>query len=167
MSEAWSEKRRLMAPRVAAVLYGVIAIVTADLILQPGKVTYAEAVLGALLIGFSMTVTHIFVKVVTKEAEIGAHLPSAKDGTIIQDSLFVMAFPAITVLVVAAAFQSAIQSALLLDAILYLGIVAVFIIGFLSSYVLDRVIRLALSRGGLWTLLILVLLAAKALVLMY
>jgi hypothetical protein len=78
-----------------------------------------------------------------------------------------MAFPAITVLVVAAAFQSAIQSALLLDAILYLGIVAVFIIGFLSSYVLDRVIRLALSRGGLWTLLILVLLAAKALVLMY
>ena len=55
VTEAWSEKRRLMAPRVAAVLYGVIAIVTADLILQPGKVTYAEAVLGALLIGFSMS----------------------------------------------------------------------------------------------------------------
>ena len=66
VTEVWSKKRRLMAPRVAAVLYGVIAIVTADLILQPGKVTYAEAAVGALLIGFAMTVTHVFVKVVTK-----------------------------------------------------------------------------------------------------
>ena len=167
VTEVWSKKRRLMAPRVAAVLYGVIAIVTADLILQPGKVTYAEAAVGALLIGFAMTLTHVFVKVVTKEAEIGAHLPIAKIGTIIQDSLFVMAFPTITMLVVAAASQSAMQSTILLDAIFYLGIAAVFTIGFLSSYVLDREIRLALSRGGLWTLLILVLLAAKALVLMY
>src|SRR5262245_34223181 len=165
VNEDWSEKRRLMAPRVAAVLYGVIAIATAELILQPGKVTYAEAAVGALLIGFAMTVTHVFVKVVTKEAEIGAHLPIAKVGTIIHDSLFVMAFPVITMLVVAAASQSKMQSRLLLDTILYLGIVAVFAIGFLSSYVLDREIRVALSRGGLWTLLILVLLAAKALVL--
>src|SRR5262245_50623618 len=131
VTEDWSEKRRLMAPRVAAVLYGVIAIATADLILQPGNVTYAEAAVGALLIGFAMTVTHVFVKVVTKEAEFGAHLPIAKVGTIIQDSLFVMAFPVITVLVVAAASQSSMmQSRLLLDAILYLGIVAVFTIGF-------------------------------------
>jgi len=102
-TEIWSEQRRIKAQRVAAVLYGVIAIMTAELVLQPDKFGYAEAAIGSLLIGFAMTVTRIFVRVVTKEAEIGAHLPIAEAGAIVRDSILVMVFPSITALVVAAA----------------------------------------------------------------
>jgi len=163
-TEIWSEHRRIMAQRVAAILYGVIAIMSADLILQPDKFRYAEATVGAVLIGFAMTLTRIFVRVVTKEAEIGAHLPIAEAGVIVRDSILVMLFPAITALVIAVASLTATQSTVLLDIILYLGIAAVFTIGFSSSYILDREIRPALSRGGFWTLLSLILLGAKALV---
>jgi hypothetical protein len=51
----------------------------------------------------------------------------------------------------------------LLDIILYLGVVAVFAIGFSSSYVLDRDIRLGLTRGAAWVVMALVLVAAKKL----
>ena len=64
-----------MAPRIASVLYGVIAIMTVDLAVQPDRLRYSEAVLGVLLIGLAMAMTRLFVRVVTKEAEIGAHLP--------------------------------------------------------------------------------------------
>ncbi len=166
-TEIWSARRRIIAPRVAAVLYGVIAIVTADLVLEPDRLTYAEAAIGALLIGLVMTATHIFVKVVTKEGEIGAHLRLAEAGAIAYDFILVMLFPIVTTLVIGAASLTAMPSKLLIDSILYLGIVAVFAVGFLSSYTLDREIRPALSRGLLWTLLILVLLGAKTVALMY
>jgi len=166
-TEIWSARRRIIAPRVAAVLYGVIAIVTADLVLQPDRLTYAEAAIGALLIGFAMTATHFFVKVVTKEGEIGAHLRLAEAGAIAYDSTLVMLFPIITTLVIGVASLTAMPSTLLLDSILYLGIIAVFAVGFLSSYILDREIRPALSRGLLWRLLILALLGAKMVTLMY
>jgi hypothetical protein len=40
----------------------------------------------------------------------------------------------------------------------------VFVISFLSSYILDRDIRLALSRGIVWVSMTLVLVAVKKLV---
>lgn len=163
-TEIWSERRRITAQRVAAVLYGVIAIMTADLVLEPDKFGYAEAAIGSLLIGFAMTVTRIFVRVVTKEAEIGAHLPIAEAGVIVRDSILVMLFPSITALVIAAAALTATQSVVLLTVVLYLGIATVFVVGFVSSYILDREIRPALSRGAFWTLLSLVLVAAKSLI---
>ncbi len=163
-TEIWSEQRRIKAQRVAAVLYGVIAIMTADLVVQPDRFGYAEAAIGSLFIGLAMTVTRIFVRVVTKEAEIGAHLPITEAGAIVRDSILVMVFPSITALVVAAAALTATQPMVLLTVVLYLGIATVFVIGFLSSYILDREIRPALSRGAFWTLLSLVLLAAKSVV---
>jgi hypothetical protein len=166
-TDIWSARRRIIAPRVAAVLYGVIAIVTADLVLQPDRLTYAQAAIGALLIGLVMTATHFFVKFVTKESEIGAHLRLAEAGAIAYDSIFVMFFPIITILAITVASLVVMPSRLLLDSILYLGIAAVFAVGFLSRYTLDREIRPALTRGLLWTLLILVLLGAKTVDLMY
>jgi hypothetical protein len=121
-TEIWSGHRRIMAQRVAAILYGVIAIMSADLVLQPDKFRYAEGAAGAVLIGCVMTLTRIFVRVVTKEAEIGAHLPIAEAGAIVRDSILVMLFPAITALVIAVASLTATQSTVLLDIILYLGI---------------------------------------------
>jgi hypothetical protein len=54
-----SEQRRVMAPRIASVLYGVIAIMTADLIVEPDRLKYAESTWGVLLIGLAMTNPHL------------------------------------------------------------------------------------------------------------
>ena len=51
-----------------------------------GEFGYAETALGALLVGFAMTVTRIFIELVKKETEIGAHLSIGKSGAIVRDS---------------------------------------------------------------------------------
>jgi hypothetical protein len=160
-SENWSQQRRNAAQRVGAILYGVVAVMTAELAVQPGEFDYWEAALGALLVGLAMTVTRIFVEVVKKETEIGAHLPFAKAGAIVRDSLFVMLFPAATAILIVIAALSALPWQALIKEVLYLGIATVFAVGFLSSYLLDRAIKPALLRGAVWLLLSLVLVAAK------
>jgi hypothetical protein len=160
-TESLSEQRRITAQRVAAVLYGVIAIMTAELAVQPNEFGYTEIALGALLTGFAMTMTRIFVEVVKKETEIGAHLPIGKAGAIIRDSLLVMVFPAMTTLLIVVAALTTAQWTVLLDVVLYLSLATVFVIGFLSSYLLGRGIRQALLRGTGWLLLSLVLVVAK------
>jgi putative effector of murein hydrolase LrgA (UPF0299 family) len=152
-----------MAPRIASVLYGVIAIMTVDLAVQPDRLRYAEAVLGVLLIGLAMAVTRLFVRVVTKEAEIGKHLPMRESATFLLESLLVMLFPGTTAVVILLAALTTTRWPILLDAILYFGVAAVFVIGFSSSYVLDRNIRLGLARGAAWVLMALALVAVKKL----
>jgi hypothetical protein len=162
-SENWSERRRLMAPRIASVLYGVIAIMTVDLAVQPDRLNYFQAASGALLIGLAMTMTRMFVIVVTKEAEIGAHLPLRKLGTIGRDALLVMLFPVVTVLLIGVTALATARWVILLNLILYFSMAAVFLIGFLSSYVLGRELRPALSRGAAWLLLAVILVTVKKL----
>jgi hypothetical protein len=163
-SEHWSKQRQATAQRVAAVLYGVIAIMTAELSVQADALGHGEAAIGALLVGLAMTVTRLFVEVVKKDTEIGAHLPFRKAGAIIADSLLVMVFPAATALMIVVAGLTTARWAVLLDVVLYLGMVAVFVTGFVSSYVLDGAVRPALTRGAVWLLLSLLLVAAKRLV---
>jgi hypothetical protein len=158
-SANWSEQRRVMAPRIASVLYGVVAIMTVDLVVEPDRLKYAESTWGVLLIGLAMTITRIFVRVVTREAEIGAHLSMNEYGAIARDSMLVMLFPVVTALLIATT-----RWVFLLEIILYLSAAAVFLIGFLSRCILDRDIRLALLRGAVWVFMTLVLVAVKKLV---
>jgi hypothetical protein len=154
-------QRRLTAQRVSAILYGVISIMTAELSVQGDEFGYAETALGALLVGFAMTVTRIFIELVKKETEIGAHLSIGKSGPIVFDSALVMLFPTMTALLVLVAALITAKWSILLDLLLYLGMATVFVVGFLSTYVLDREIRPALLRGVGWLLLSLVLVVAK------
>ena len=108
-----------------------------------------------------MTVTRIFIELVKKETEIGAHLSIVKSGAIVRDSMLVMLFPAMTALLVVVAALTTAKWSILLDVLLYLSMATVFVVGFLSSYVLDREIRPALLRGVSWLLLSLVLVVAK------
>jgi hypothetical protein len=163
-SANWSEQRRVMAPRIASVLYGVVAIMTVDLVVEPDRLKYAESTWGVLLIGLAMTITRIFVRVVTREAEIGAHLSMNEYGAIARDSMLVMLFPVVTALLIVGAGLATTRWVFLLEIILYLSAAAVFLIGFLSRYILDRDIRLALLRGAVWVFMTLVLVAVKKLV---
>jgi hypothetical protein len=160
-TESRLEQRQIRAQRVAAILYGVIAIMTAELAVQPSEFSYTEAALGALLTGFAMTVTRIFVEVVKKETEIGAHLPIGKAGAIVRDSLLVMLFPATTAVLIVVAALTTTRWTALLDAVLYLSMATVFVTGFLSSYLLGLGIQAAFLRGISWLLLSLVLVVAK------
>ena len=162
-SENWSQQRRIAAQDVASVLYGVIAIMTADLAAQPGKFGYIEAGLGVLLIGLAMTITRFFVKVVTKETELGAHLSVAELVPVMRDSLWVMLFPVITMALIILGALATAGWKVLLDDILYVGMATVFVIGFLSSYMLNQEFRPALRRAFAWLLLSVIIVAAKAL----
>jgi|SRR5690349_7257173 hypothetical protein len=163
-SENWSERRRITAPRVTSVLYGVIAIVSVDLAYQPGeRADYGEAASYVLLLGIAMTLTRAFVTLVGKEAEIGGHLPLSSYGAIVRDSMLVMVFPVVTDLIIGGAALSTTKWPVLLNVVLYFGVVAVFLIGFLSSYILGRNIRLGLARGAAWAILIIALVALKKL----
>jgi hypothetical protein len=161
--DSWSERRKITAQRVAAAVYGVVAIMTAELAVQPGEFGYLEAALGALLVGVAMTATRIFVEVVKKETEIGAHVPLRAAGAILRISLMVMLFPAATAVLILTAAVITARWTVLIDVVLYLGMVTIFAIGFLSSYILDGKFRPALFRGAGWLLLSLALLAAKSL----
>ena len=108
-----------------------------------------------------MAMTRLFVRVVTKEAEIGAHLPIKESGTLLRESMLVMLFPSITALLILLAAWTTTRWLILLDIILYFGVAAVFVIGFSSSYVLDRGIRLGLTRGAIWVLMSLALVGIK------
>jgi hypothetical protein len=134
---------------------------TVDLAVQPDRLRYSDAVLGVLLIGLAMAMTRLFVRVVTKEAEIGAHLPMKEVGTLMRESMLVMLFPGAIVLLILLGAWTTTQWLILLDIILYFGVVAVFVIGFSSSYVLDRNIRLGLTRGSVWVIMAIALVALK------
>lgn len=162
--EPWSKPRQAVAQRISATLYGIVGIMTAELPLQPGEFGYAETALGAMLVGFAMYVAHVFVILVKVESEIGSHLPLRGAKGIAFDSLFVLAFPGVTTLLIVVAARTTTRWTVLLDLVLYLGMVAVFATGFFSSYVLDRAVGPALRRALLWMLLSVAFVAAKSLV---
>ena len=119
--------------------------------------------MGVLLIGLAMAMTRLFVRLVTKEAEIGSHLPIKESGALLREAMLVMLFPAATALLIVAGAWTTTRWPILLDIILYFGALAVFVIGFSSSYVLDRNIRLGLTRGAVWVVMALMLVAIKKL----
>lgn len=163
-SENWSQQRRIAAQHIASVLYGVIAVMSADLVAQPDRLTYTRAGLGVLLIGSAMMITHLFVHVVTKETERGVHLSVREFAEFVRDSLWVMLFPVMTAAWIVVGALAAVDWKVLLDDILYIGMASVFVIGFLSSYILDREFWPALRRGIVWLVLSVALTAVKSLV---
>jgi hypothetical protein len=118
-SANWSEQRRAKAPAIASVLYGVVAIMTVDLAVQPDRLRYTGAILGVLLIGLAMALTRLFVRVVTKEAEIGSHLPLKEAGALLREALLVMLFPGATAVMIAVGASTTTRWPILLDLILY------------------------------------------------
>lgn len=163
LSDSWSDRRRTMAPRIASVLYGVIAVMTVDLAVEPNQpdLDFAEIAIYVLLVGLVMTATRIFVKVITRESEIGKHLSFRDSVAIAADGFLVMTFPVVTAAIVVVAALATARWVVLLDSILYFALAAVFVVGFLSSYVIERNIRFGVTRGVAWVLLALVLVGLK------
>jgi|GraSoiStandDraft_16_1057320.scaffolds.fasta_scaffold82708_3 hypothetical protein len=158
---AWSERRRDITNRVAAALYGVIAILTAEPAIEPGEVSFVEAAVGVLLVGLVMVLTRFFVDLVKKETELGEHIGVSGAGALLRAASYAFAFPAPTAAVILIAAALGLRWRALIDLVAYLSIGAVFLLGFGSSYVLDDKPVPALLRAVTWTALGRVLFAAK------
>jgi hypothetical protein len=160
-AQGWSRIRRRFASGVASVLYGVIAIMSAELTYRPGMASRYAVAAGALLVGFAMSLTHLFVELVNTETRHGAHVRGREAGELLRSSLLVMAFPAgVAALVLVAQFLG-LEPGALAHLLPYISVATVLVLGFGSSFILDRRPLPALTRGITWTLLSLVLFLAK------
>jgi len=160
----WSESRKKFANGVASVLYGVIAIMSADLAYEPGIASRYAVAAGALLVGLAMSMTHMFVELVDSETQRGAHVGLHEARELLRSSLLVMTFPGFVAALVLVAQLLGLQQGTLAKLLPYLSVATVMILGFGSSFVLDRRTIPAMTRAAAWTLLSLVLFAAKQMV---
>lgn len=161
MTPDWSNQRKKAANGVASVLYGVIAIMTAELAYQPGSAAPATLAAGVLLVGLAMAMTRMFVELVKTETERGAHIGLSEALTLLRSSILVLVFPGAVAGLVLVAQALGLPRGALADAVPYIGVATVTALGFGSSYVLDRKPWPAVQRGISWTVLSLVLFAAK------
>lgn len=160
----WSESRKKFANGVASVLYGVIAIMSADLAYEPGIASRYAVAAGVLLVGLAMSMTHMFVELVNSETRRGAHVGLHEARELLRSSLLVMTFPGLVAALVLVAQLLGLQQGALAKLLPYLSVATVMALGFGSSFVLDRRTIPALTRAAAWTLLSLVLFAAKQMV---
>ncbi len=146
---------------VASVLYGVIALMSADLVYRPGMITRYAAAGGAILVGLAMALTHAFVQMVESETGRGSHVSGPETIELVRSLLFVMAFPpAIAILVMISQFFD-LPIGVLDDLLPYISAATVLAVGIGSSYAVNRQWSPAFKRGVSWMLLSLVLLLAK------
>jgi hypothetical protein len=159
----WSKPRKKLANDVASVLYGVIAIMSAELAYQPGSASALVTATGAMLVGLAMALTRMFVELVKRETELGSHIGLGEAEALLRSSLLVLLFPSVVAILVLILPLLGVQRGALADAVPYIGVASVSGLGFGSSFVLDRKPGPALARGLSWTFLSLVLFAAKEL----
>jgi hypothetical protein len=162
-SPAWSKRRKAAANSVASVLYGVVAIMSAELGVQPGEFTPLQGAIGAVLVGLAMALTRLFVEVVKHETELGSHVRIWEGLDILRVSLLAMVFPTAVAAWILIGSALGVRRGFVLEALPYVSELTVFILGFGSSFILDGQTKRAFLRAVSWALLSLVLFAAKQL----
>jgi len=158
------ERLRLRHDRavlVAGSLYGVLAVLTALVSVQPGEVTTPEAELGGLVLGVIAIATKFFYELTKKETEMGARADLRARIVLLREALPTGAFALVGVIVLLISQMAGIGQAAAYDAIYYLGLATLFTAGFLSRYAADGNAFQALIRGAFWLLLGLLILAGK------
>jgi hypothetical protein len=148
---------------VASALYGVIAIMSAELAYQPGSASAYTVAGVALLVGFTMALTHLFVELVKTEVERGSHVRLNDVWPLMRSSLLVLIFPAMVAVFVPAGRLLGLQPTTLVVMVPGISIATVMTLGFASRYALDRALGPAFLRGLCWSALSALLFIAKEL----
>ncbi len=146
---------------IAGTLYGVIAVLTALIAVQPGEVTTWDAIVGGLVLAGITIVSKFFIELSKKETELGARLNQPARRELWRESFPTAAFPLASVIVLGASHPLGIGQAAAYNFIYYLGLATLFVAGFLSRYTADAKPSEAVSRGAVWLFLGLLILAGK------
>ena len=108
---------------------------------------FEDSKLPLTVFGVAMALTRFFVEVVKKETEQGAHLKLTAAGPLLRRSLYALAFPAVVAVIILIERRLGASGSTIIDTLLYVSVAAVFALGFVSSFLLDRQIPHALLRG--------------------
>ena len=157
----WSDQRKKVANRTASILYGVIAIMSAELAFQPGSLSASAVAAGSLLVGLAMVLARIFVELVKIETHRGSHIRLGEGMYLLRTEIYVMLFPSVVAALALLGSAAGFAPGTFAGLVPYLGVASVTLLGFCSYYVLDRQFGPAVVRGLSWTALSLVLFAAK------
>jgi len=161
VSKARFRLRHDRALLIAGTLYGVIAVLTALIAVQPGEVTTWDAIVGGLVLAGITVVSKFFIELSKKETELGARLNQPARRELWRESLPTSVFPLAAVVVLGLAHALEIGQAAAYNFIYYLGLATLFVAGFLSRYTADAKPSEAFSRGAVWLFLGLLILAGK------
>ena len=146
---------------IAGTLYGVIAVLTALVAVQPGEVTTRDAIVGGFVLAGITIVSKFFIELSKRETELGARLNQTARRELWRESFPTAVFPLASVVVLGASYPLGIGQAAAYNFIYYLGLAALFVAGFLSRYTADAKTSEAFSRGAVWLFLGLLILAGK------
>lgn len=146
---------------IAGTLYGVIAVLTALIAVQPGEVATRDAMVGGLVLGAITVMSKFFIELSKKETELGARLNQPARHELWRESFPTAVFPLAAVVVLGTTHPFGIGQAAAYNFIYYLGLATLFVAGFLSRYTADAKPSEALSRGAVWLFLGLLILAGK------
>lgn len=158
-----SAQRKRMADDIAAILYGVMAITSAALAVQPGELSVTGAVAGALLVGLVAMMTRLLIDQAKKRAELGRRLRWSELASILEVSAMALVYPALTALVALLGPFDGWSWAARINSVFYFGIATVFTAAFVSSYLVDAEFWVAGREGLSWAALVIMLTIVKKL----
>jgi hypothetical protein len=161
--EGISALRKRMADDIAAILSGVMAVTSAALAVQPGELSVAGAMAGALLVGLVAMMTRLLNDQTKKKAELGRRLRWNEWGGILEVSAMALAYPALTALVILLGPFDGWSWAARISAVFYLGIATVFTAASFSCYLVERQFWAAGREGLSWAALVIMLTIVKKL----
>lgn len=148
-----SALRKRMAEDIAAVLSGVMTVISVALPVKPGDLTVSEAVIGTLLVGFIAMMTRFLTDRTKKRTELGRGLRWDEVATLLEISAMVLLFPVLTAILLILGALDGLSWPARIDCIFYLGIATVFISGFMSAYIVETQLVAAGSQGLSWATL--------------
>jgi hypothetical protein len=162
-SEKSTASRKRMADDTAAIMYGVMAVTSAALSVQPGEISVTEAVLGALFVGFIAMMTRLLTDRTKKKTELGRRLRWEELRGVLEVASMVLVFPALTAILVLIGVAEGLSWSARISSVFYLGIATVFVAGFISSFVLEAQFLAAGGQGLSWAGLVIMLTIVKKL----
>lgn len=148
----------------AALLYGVIAILTVLLPTTADEFTIRNVVWGGAVVGFAAMMTYFLKEVVHREADAQEALGLSGYLREFARSLPVLTFPAVAILIGVGGLAVRISAASLIDSLFYSGLLLVCAAAFVSSYLVYQKVFAALLRALVWISICVLLLLIKKLI---
>lgn len=151
------------AVRLASVLYGTVAFLSALLAVSPEQFTVRNVISGGTVIGVATMLTYYFKEVVYKEADLGILLQPSDYLKELISSWPTLVFPGLAIFIAVLGLNLGVKADAMLSSIFYLGIITVGASAFGATRAITKGVLSASLRAFAWIGLCTLLLVAKKL----